>query len=125
MSCAGANEDVRLTPEILCCDAVAILSERCVKYRGFEPLERYRPPLLGFSLFSNCAGSILSMREEGPAGLHLRHLSSSPSAADNKLAALASVGLSNHPACPAHIGCGEIFLDLPVHTLCTRRLLTI
>src|SRR5579864_146953 len=25
---------------------------------------------------------------------------------------------------PAHIGCHEIFLDLPVHTSCTRRLLT-
>jgi hypothetical protein len=25
---------------------------------------------------------------------------------------------------PAHTGCDEIFLDLPVHTSCTRRLLT-
>lgn len=25
----------------------------------------------------------------------------------------------------AHVDCGEIFLDLPVHTSCTRRLLTI
>lgn len=25
---------------------------------------------------------------------------------------------------PAHVGCEKIFLDLPVHTPCTRRLLT-
>jgi hypothetical protein len=41
-----------------------------------------------------------------------------------EMRAVGNAGLSNHSARLAQAGCSKIFLDLPVHTTCTRRLLT-
>jgi hypothetical protein len=77
---------------------------------------RYQPCCLG-SLFSNIARQYFVEPAGDPQGLR-----STPGT--GYLPAVGNAGLSNHSLCFAHVGRNKIFLDLPVHTSCTRRLLS-